>query len=72
MVYQREYPSSGIRRAQTDIVAQVLLKADMLDYYSVSGCYILKPWSYGIWESIQRAYAAMFIRIDTELLSRLV
>ncbi|KAH8829986.1 prolyl-tRNA synthetase [Flagelloscypha sp. PMI_526] len=31
----------------------VLLKADMLDYYSVSGCYILKPWSYSIWESIQ-------------------
>ncbi|KAF8920030.1 hypothetical protein CPB85DRAFT_1429496 [Mucidula mucida] len=32
----------------------VLLKADMLDYYSVSGCYILKPWSYSIWEIIQR------------------
>lgn len=32
----------------------VLIKADMIDYYSVSGCYILKPWSYGIWESIQR------------------
>jgi prolyl-tRNA synthetase len=31
----------------------VLLKADMLDYYSVSGCYILKPWSYSIWEEIQ-------------------
>ncbi|KDQ60189.1 hypothetical protein JAAARDRAFT_32570 [Jaapia argillacea MUCL 33604] len=31
----------------------VLLKADMLDYYSVSGCYILKPWSYSIWELIQ-------------------
>lgn len=25
----------------------------MLDYYSVSGCYILKPWSYSIWEVIQ-------------------
>ena len=25
----------------------------MLDYYSVSGCYILKPWSYSIWEEIQ-------------------
>ena len=25
----------------------------MLDYYSVSGCYILKPWSYSIWEIIQ-------------------
>jgi prolyl-tRNA synthetase len=32
---------------------QVLLKADMLDYYSVSGCYILRPWSYSIWEAIQ-------------------
>ncbi|KAI5116405.1 hypothetical protein M0805_006223 [Coniferiporia weirii] len=31
----------------------VLIKADMLDYYSVSGCYILKSWSYGIWEAIQ-------------------
>lgn len=25
----------------------------MLDYYNVSGCYILKPWSYSIWEIIQ-------------------
>jgi len=25
----------------------------MLDYYNVSGCYILKPWSYSIWQSIQ-------------------
>ncbi|KXN89153.1 Putative proline--tRNA ligase C19C7.06 [Leucoagaricus sp. SymC.cos] len=31
----------------------VLLKADMLDYYNVSGCYILKPWSFSIWEMIQ-------------------
>lgn len=26
----------------------------MLDYYNISGCYILKPWSYSIWEEIQR------------------
>ncbi|KAG2145203.1 hypothetical protein DEU56DRAFT_789386 [Suillus clintonianus] len=31
----------------------VLIKADMLEYYSVSGCYILRPWSYSIWEEIQ-------------------
>ncbi|KAJ2968432.1 hypothetical protein NUW54_g13219 [Trametes sanguinea] len=31
----------------------VLIKADMLEYYNVSGCYILRPWSYTIWESIQ-------------------
>jgi prolyl-tRNA synthetase len=33
---------------------QVLTKGDMLDYYDVSGCYILKPWSYSIWEVIQK------------------
>ncbi|TFY59063.1 hypothetical protein EVJ58_g6012 [Rhodofomes roseus] len=31
----------------------VLIKAEMLDYYNVSGCYILRPWSYSIWEVIQ-------------------
>ncbi|KAG0125027.1 hypothetical protein HOY82DRAFT_673314 [Tuber indicum] len=32
---------------------QVLTKGDMLEYYDISGCYILKPWSYGIWEKVQ-------------------
>ena len=32
---------------------QVLTKGDMLDYYDVSGCYILKPSSFFIWEEIQ-------------------
>ncbi|KIK63847.1 hypothetical protein GYMLUDRAFT_40931 [Collybiopsis luxurians FD-317 M1] len=36
----------------------VLLKADMLDYYNVSGCYILKPWSFSIWEEIQKWFDA--------------
>lgn len=33
---------------------QVLKKGDMIDYYDISGCYILKPASYRIWEIIQR------------------
>ena len=32
---------------------QVLTYGDMIDYYDVSGCYILKAASYSIWESIQ-------------------
>lgn len=36
-----------------DWYQQVLRKGDMLDYYDVSGCYILKPWSYTVWQSIQ-------------------
>jgi prolyl-tRNA synthetase len=42
---------------------KVLIKADMLDYYNVSGCYVLKPWSYSIWEIIQG------IRLFTSTLS---
>ncbi|XP_069699060.1 bifunctional glutamate/proline--tRNA ligase [Periplaneta americana] len=33
--------------------SQVLTKADMIEYYDVSGCYILRPWSYAIWEAIK-------------------
>ncbi|GAA6048257.1 hypothetical protein JCM3770_006507 [Rhodotorula araucariae] len=36
-----------------DWYQQVLIKGEMLDYYDISGCYILKPWSYGIWQEIQ-------------------
>ncbi|KAK4049113.1 ribose-phosphate pyrophosphokinase 1 [Microbotryomycetes sp. JL221] len=38
--------------------SQVLTKGDMLDYYDISGCYILKPWSYGIWQDIQMWFDA--------------
>ncbi|WVO14142.1 proline-tRNA ligase [Cryptococcus depauperatus] len=31
----------------------VLIKGQMLDYYDISGCYILRPWSYTIWQTIQ-------------------
>ncbi|EIN08860.1 prolyl-tRNA synthetase [Punctularia strigosozonata HHB-11173 SS5] len=44
----------------------VLLKADMLDYYSVSGCYILKPWSYSIWEIIQEWFNSKIKEMDVE------
>ncbi|KAJ5938915.1 proline--tRNA ligase [Penicillium verhagenii] len=36
--------------------SQVLTKGDMLDYYDVSGCFILKPASYFIWEEIQNYF----------------
>ncbi|KAG9004725.1 hypothetical protein FRB93_010216 [Tulasnella sp. JGI-2019a] len=31
----------------------VVIKGEMIDYYSVSGCYILRPWAFAIWDSIQ-------------------
>ncbi|MBI2647414.1 proline--tRNA ligase, partial [Candidatus Woesearchaeota archaeon] len=35
---------------------QVILKADLIDYSPVSGCIILKPNSYAIWEKIQNIF----------------
>ena len=36
-----------------DWYSQIIVKAEMLEYYDVSGCYILRPWAYSIWERIQ-------------------
>ncbi|KAF9137070.1 ribose-phosphate pyrophosphokinase 1, partial [Mortierella sp. AD010] len=32
---------------------QVVTRSEMLEYYDVSGCYILRPWAYRIWQEIQ-------------------
>lgn len=45
---------------------QVLRKGDMLDYYDVSGCYILKPWSYFVWESIQKFFDGEIKKIGVQ------
>lgn len=33
--------------------SQVVLKGELIEFYDVSGCYILRPWSYAMWEHIQ-------------------
>ncbi|XP_061670789.1 bifunctional glutamate/proline--tRNA ligase isoform X1 [Syngnathoides biaculeatus] len=33
--------------------SQVITKAEMIEYYDVSGCYVLRPWSFAIWEAIK-------------------
>ncbi len=34
--------------------SQVITKAEMIEYYDVSGCYVLRPWAFGIWEGISK------------------
>lgn len=36
-----------------DWYSQVIVKGELIEYYDVSGCYILRPWSFTIWESIR-------------------
>ncbi|XP_051153318.1 bifunctional glutamate/proline--tRNA ligase isoform X2 [Leptopilina boulardi] len=36
-----------------DWYSQVITKSEMIEYYNVSGCYVLRPWSFSIWEVIK-------------------
>jgi len=36
--------------------SQVVVEGDLIDYYDISGCYILKPWAYAQWEVLQRFF----------------
>lgn len=38
--------------------SQVITKAEMIEYYDISGCYILRPWAFSIWEKIQAFFDA--------------
>lgn len=30
------------------------MASELISYYDVSGCYILRPWAYAMWEVLQR------------------
>lgn len=42
----------------SDWYSEVITKGEMIEYYEVSGCYILRPWSYAVWEAIQTWFDA--------------
>lgn len=46
--------------------SQVVVKGEMLDYYDVSGCYILRPNSYAIWEEIQNWFNIRIKRLGVK------
>lgn len=45
---------------------QVVTKGEMLDYYDVSGCYILRPNSYFVWETIQDWFNARIKKMGVQ------
>ena len=46
--------------------SQVITRAELVDYYDVSGCYILRPYSYSIWEKIQSFFDAEIKKIGVQ------
>jgi len=52
--------------ALSDWYSQVITKSELIEYYDVSGCYILRPWAYGIWEKIVEFFDAKIKNIGVE------
>lgn len=44
----------------------VIVLSEMISYYDISGCYILRPWSYKIWEHIQDWFNIQIRKLDVE------
>lgn len=68
---QKEKEKDGAQKKQTrlgleatkeenlpDWYSQVITKAELIEYYDVSGCYILRPGAFAIWKAIQNWFTA--------------
>ncbi|XP_060924822.1 bifunctional glutamate/proline--tRNA ligase isoform X1 [Limanda limanda] len=49
-----------------DWYSQVITKAEMIEYYDVSGCYVLRPWAFSIWESIKEFFDREIKKLGVE------
>ena len=60
----------GVKVGKDDDFAQwysdTITKAEMIEYYDISGCYILRPWSYSIWEQIQGFLDGLIKTLDVQ------
>lgn len=50
----------------SDWFSEVITKSEMIEYYEISGCYIIRPWAYQIWEFIQNYFDKLIKTIDVE------
>lgn len=46
--------------------SDTIIKSEMIEYYDISGCYILRPWSYQIWEYIQKFFDEKIKELDVQ------
>ncbi|XP_044866628.1 bifunctional glutamate/proline--tRNA ligase isoform X3 [Mauremys mutica] len=50
----------------SDWFSQVITKSEMIEYYDVSGCYILRPWTFFIWETIKDFFDSEIKKLGVE------
>uniref|UniRef100_A0A8D2Q6K6 Bifunctional glutamate/proline--tRNA ligase n=1 Tax=Varanus komodoensis TaxID=61221 RepID=A0A8D2Q6K6_VARKO len=46
--------------------SQVITKSEMIEYYDVSGCYILRPWAFSVWEAIKDFFDSEIKKLGVE------
>ena len=46
--------------------SQVCTRSELIEYYDISGCYILRPWSFSIWEEIHAWFDAQIKAIGVK------
>jgi prolyl-tRNA synthetase len=46
--------------------SDVIVLSEMISYYDISGCYILRPWSYKMWELIQEWFNGEIQKLGVE------
>ncbi|PVD25555.1 hypothetical protein C0Q70_13211 [Pomacea canaliculata] len=58
----------GARKEENlaDWYSQIITKSELIEYYDVSGCYILRPWAYSIWESIKEFFDREIKKLGVE------
>lgn len=50
----------------SDWYSQVITKAELIEYYDVSGCYVLRPLAFGVWERIHAWFDGEIKKIGFE------
>ncbi|KAJ1157679.1 hypothetical protein NDU88_010383 [Pleurodeles waltl] len=60
----------GLEAAKEENLAewysQVITKSELIEYYDVSGCYILRPWAFAIWEAIKNFFDEEIKKLGVE------
>lgn len=46
--------------------SEVVIKGEMIEYYDISGCYILRPNSYFVWEQLQKYMDSRFAELSVK------
>ncbi|KAG7344036.1 prolyl-tRNA synthetase [Nitzschia inconspicua] len=46
--------------------SDVIVLSEMISYYDISGCYILRPWSYKIWELMQQWFNEEILKLGVD------